>query len=102
MDNVPSFLDRIDAVSALPGVSRHHAAGSLYNELVETDGVDALTWRALGIELGACAQAYPDGFSAHEFLRSRAADCHQRADLLGQVAARTRQLIPVVRGEVLP
>jgi hypothetical protein len=92
----PTFLDRIDACSALAGGDRAHAALLLHLELLAATGITALTWRAMGIELGACSQLFPVDTNAHEILRSRSVDAHSRADAVGRAAMAVRQLIPVV------
>jgi len=75
-----NFLDRIDAGRTLEVGPRWRAAMALYQELDQTDGVDAVTWRSMAIELGVLAQLA--GPSDTEMARSRQVDCHQRADTL--------------------
>lgn len=94
--NAVTLLDRIDACSALDAAGRIAASTQLYAEL-DTADVDAVTWRAMGIELGVCRTLPGLTDSEDEFLRARAVHCHQRADYLGRIAARSRQSIPVVR-----
>ena len=96
--NKPSYPDRIDACSALDPIDREHAALALYTELVDhvdAAAVDAVTWRAMAIELGVCAMARSG--DRHEFIRARSADAHQRADFIGRLAARTLQSISSLR-----
>jgi hypothetical protein len=91
----PTLLDRIDACSAL-AANRPQAAVALYLELVAAADVTALVWRAMAIELGACAALFPSDVNAHEILRSRSVDCHARADVAGRAAMAVRQSIPAV------
>ena len=100
MNKPSTYLDRIDACSALDPIDREHAALALYTELVDhvdAAAIDAVTWRAMAIELGVCAMSYATGCNAHEFIRARSADAHQRADILGRLAARTLQSIASLR-----
>lgn len=83
-----SITARIDACSALRGLSRDNAAIALYHELCDTRDltVTPLEWRTLGVELGTCALRHEHGSDAHEFLRARSVNAHQRSDLATRLA----------------
>jgi len=84
----PTLTDRIDACSVLTGATRERASLALYCELTAlTDSrhVTALEWRHMGVELGVCRLRHDVTGNAHEFLRARAVDCHNRADVARRI-----------------
>lgn len=83
---------RIDACSALRGLSRDNAAIALYHELCDSRDltVTPLEWRTLGVELGTCALRHEHGSDSHEFLRARSVNAHQRSDLATRLTEMAR------------